>query len=39
MAVQSSFNVHEKAAPINGGLALPVVVELADLPEIDLATK
>ena len=39
MAVQSGFNVHEKAAPINGSLALPVVVELADFPEIDLAPK
>ena len=39
MALQRGLNVHQKAVPIDGGLSLPVVVELADLPEIDLATK
>jgi hypothetical protein len=38
LAVQDGFNVHEEAAPINRGLPLPIVVEFADFPEIDLAT-
>ena len=39
VAFQCGLNVHQEAVPVNAGLSLPVVVQFADLPEIDLAAK